>query len=151
MKKKVELHILKTRNAEAEAPRKRIIDRINAEVEAIKSQTEEIRLQKDKMIEKGQQFRHGLYRLFETIIGYEINDPGYKKAQNQIPSGGVGKEELLDKPVDPDQNSNEGEAIPLSSRKNDVRVDSKNEKEEKVDEFGVMSLDGTRPLYLGIV
>ena len=133
--KRAELHILKTRNAEAEAPRKRIIDRITAEVEAIKSQTEEIRLQKNKMLEKAQHFRHGLYRLFESI-GYEINDPGYKNAQNHIRSVGAGKEEPLDKPVDPDQHINEGEAIALSSTNKDVGDDSKNEKEETIDEFG---------------
>ena len=105
-------------------------------------------MQKDKMIEKGQQFRHGLYRLFETI-GYEINDPGYKKAQNHILLWG-GERRASRQTSGSRSNINEGEAIPLStSGTKMLEMTAKTKKKKQLMNLA-MSLYGTRPLYLGI-
>eukprot|EP00943_MAST-04B_sp_MAST-4B-sp1_P004822 g4822.t1 len=75
--KKAEVAVLKARNTEAEAPRRRIIDKIQTQIQTIRSQMTEVQLEKTKIQEEARIFRHGFYDLFETI-GYTINDPNYK-------------------------------------------------------------------------
>ena len=57
--------------------RRRIIDKIETQIQAANAQIKEVQLERIKIQDQAKVFRHGLYDLFETL-GYTINDPDYK-------------------------------------------------------------------------